>query len=126
MERDKTMLKETFLEGYIACALWIETDHLDESGGHPLENNYDDDDLAPETLAKMKKDCEEFQKQAGNLLKDIEDGLAGHDFWLTRNGHGSGYWDSDLGEIGDKLTELCEKFPGVNLYVGDNNLIYFL
>ena len=52
-----------------------------------------------------------------------------HDFWLTRNGHGAGFWDrtynNDVdGKKGDKLTKIAEKFGGSTLYVGDDGKIY--
>lgn len=37
----------------------------------------------------------------------------GQDFWLTRNGHGVGYWDSEAlkkNSLDKKLTEICRKF----------------
>ena len=50
----------------------------------------------------------------------------GHDFWLTRNGHGAGFWDGDYEkEIGIKLTELSQQFGECHAYVGDDNKIYF-
>ena len=36
--------------------------------------------------------------------------LAGHDFALTCNGQGTGFWDSGLGAIGDMLTEECKPY----------------
>ena len=29
-----------------------------------------------------------------------------HDYWLTRNGHGVGFWDRGLGPVGDRLIDL--------------------
>ena len=52
---------------------------------------------------------------------------AGIDFWLTRNGHGAGFWDRGLGEVGDQLTKKCDwqgKFGERNLYIGDDGKIY--
>jgi hypothetical protein len=55
-----------------------------------------------------------------------------HDFWLTRNGHGAGFWDGDykLSEfdliyenLGDRLTELAKNFGECNLYVSSQNTI---
>ena len=31
-----------------------------------------------------------------------------YDYWLTRNHHGSGFWDRSLGPVGDRLTELSD------------------
>jgi hypothetical protein len=49
---------------------------------------------------------------------------AGHDFWLTRVGHGAGFWDGDWPKNGDALTEICKKYKEIDLYVGDDGKIY--
>lgn len=36
----------------------------------------------------------------------------GHDYLLTRDGHGAGFWDCGLGELGDYLTEIAESNGG--------------
>ena len=49
---------------------------------------------------------------------------AAHDFILTRNGHGAGFWDGDWSEpIATKLTELCKKFGEIEIYLSDENLL---
>jgi hypothetical protein len=112
-----------FLQAYITAALWSSTDEATLEGGEFLDANYGFADLAPETLAKMKADCERFQAENTSDIDGKEE-QAGHDFWLTRNFHGSGYWDGDWPEAGDRLTAACEKYPEVTLYVGDDGLIY--
>jgi hypothetical protein len=78
----------------------------------------------PETLAKIEADCQAFQRDyehdiSGNVKR------AGHDFWLTRNHHGAGFWDGDWPEeSGDRLTAASHAFGNVDLYVGDDDLIY--
>ena len=49
--------------------------------------------------------------------------LAGHDFALTRNGHGTGFWDRGLGAIGDMLTDACKPYGAhhVTLEVDEND-----
>ena len=81
------------------------------------------DDLAPETLAKMKADCYKFRAENAKDIEGREE-QAGHDLWLTRNHHGAGYWDGDWPDAGERLTQACKKYPEVNLYVGDDGLIY--
>lgn len=49
---------------------------------------------------------------------------AGIDFWLTRNGHGAGFWDRDLGEIGDKLTAAAETYRELGVYLGDDEQVH--
>jgi hypothetical protein len=51
-------------------------------------------------------------------------GQTGHDFVLTRNGEGTGFWDRGLGEVGDRLTAQCEPYGGFHLYAGDNGALY--
>lgn len=118
---------ETFLAAYIECALWSSNDESDESGGEPLDANYSADDLAPEAYTQMRADCEAFLAKAFEIgLQGLEHDLecAGHDFWLTRNGHGAGFWDGDWGDQGDALTKLAETFRHVDLYIGDDNKIH--
>jgi len=44
---------------------------------------------------------------------------------LTRCGHGCGFWDGDWAdEVEGTLTEAAKRFGEVNLYVGDDGLIY--
>lgn len=49
---------------------------------------------------------------------------AGHDFALTRNGHGAGFWDGDWPVYGDLLTKASESFGEIDPYAGDDGLIY--
>lgn len=48
----------------------------------------------------------------------------GHNFWLTRNYHGAGFWDMELGEAGDKLTHISHRFSEWLLYAGDDGSIH--
>lgn len=106
-------------ESYIECAFFAEMDDEDV----PLSANYDLDDIDVETLEQMKKDCDLFEEMAGDKIQGNLS-HAGHDFWLTRNLHGVGFWDGDWKENGDELTELCEKFPKVDLYIGDDGKVH--
>lgn len=122
-----------FLTAYIEAALWSSNDESDEQGGEPLDKNYGFEDIDPETLAKMKADCEKFEADNAELITDENcltrldcDEQAGHDFWLTRNGHGVGFWEgsdwkSDAGEL---LTLAAKKFGECHLYVGDDGKIH--
>ena len=85
------------------------------------------DDLSPVALASILTDCAAFQSKAAALLQAAYDGesvdydatQAGRDFWFTRNGHGVGFWDRGLGQVGDDLSELCgwrTPFAEVNPY----------
>ena len=125
------MKHDTFTEAYIECALWSSTDQSDEQGGDPLDKNYDESDIATKTLATMVADCARFQQeQAADLAlakyeaqwTDAE--MAGHDFWLTRNGHGAGFWDRGLGKVGDRLSDASKAFGSFELYIGGDGKIH--
>ena len=112
---------ETFLAAYIECALWSST-HQDNDIA--LDSTHGPEGIARDTRNKMKSDCEKFLAAAAPYIGESEAESAGHDFWLTRNGHGCGFWDGDWGDRGDALTEICEKFGEVNLLVGDDGFIH--
>jgi hypothetical protein len=110
---------DKFIESYIETALLSSTDSSD----HPLDCNYDTEDISPECMARMVEDCKAFQETASDMIAGRE-WRAGHDFWLTRNGHGAGFWDGDWPEHGKKLTEISKAYGSVDLYVGDDDKIY--
>lgn len=116
------MHKETILKHYIICALWSSID----DDGEPLDSVYTVDDISAQTLKQMDIEVSDFIKDNESLLVESgqSDQQIGHDFWLTRNGHGAGFWDRGLGAIGDALTKASKSFGGSDLYVGDDGLIY--
>ena len=95
----------------------------------PFENGKDG--FHDSNSEKIEKSCCEFMRRAEELCPQIDwndpetVGHAAHDFWLTRNGHGAGFWDGDWpDEIGKQLTALSKEFGEQWLYVGDDGLIY--
>lgn len=122
---------QEFLEGYIVCALWSSTDNADPSGGEPLDKNYDEDDLTLDAARRMAIDCTLFcvANQADLTVASATrpwDHL-GHDLWLTRNGHGTGFWDrSEIPEaVRERLSEAARKLNECHLYVEDGTLRIF-
>lgn len=124
---------EKMLSAYIECALWSSTDESEESGGEPIDKNYSRDDLDESALARMRADVEKF---VAENHADIElwDGSyspeeqSGHDFWLTRNRHGAGFWESEWSDIktnpGERLTKSSHRFGECYLYIGDDGKVY--
>lgn len=115
---------DSMVAAYLECALWSSTDESDESGGRPLDESYDVDDIAAETHDKAREDCAAFVTENESDLADIDATQAGHDFWLTRCRHGAGFWDRGLGNIGDRLTESAHSFGECWPYVGDDGRIH--
>jgi hypothetical protein len=115
---------EEFLASYIETALWSSMDESNPEGGDPMDANYGSEDIHPDTLKEMEKDSRDFLQ---TNWRDIDGkfSLAGHDFWLTRNHHGAGFWDGDWPkEIGRRLTEASHPYGGFNLEIGDDNLVH--
>jgi hypothetical protein len=115
---------DDFTRGYIGAILFSTTDNSDESGGKPLDVNYSEYDISSSAMAQIKRDCKAFQKENRSLLSQayLEDGRydehkAGFDFWLTREGHGAGFWDRGFGAVGDALTKNSKTYGSFDLYV---------
>lgn len=125
-----------FFRSYVGTALWSSTG----DDGEPLDLNHDISDLAPETLESMLSDCAAFYDansesihcEGAPLSREFEGSIAareaamaGHDFWLTRCGHGAGFWDGDWPEPAATALDNASKAAGnVDLYIGDDGLIY--
>lgn len=122
---------ETFLANYVEAALWSTNDESTPQGGEPMDKNYDIEDIDEETLEKMREDCRKFiEANEADLLTwehpqySVEE-MGGHDFWLTRNHHGSGFWDGDWKKaVGERLTAASDAFGEMDLYVGDDGKIH--
>ncbi len=114
---------EKFLASYIETALWSSTGE----DGTPLDSaKYSDVEIAGETRDKMRADCQAFIDQSKSILDAYTSQYpVAHDFWLTRNGHGAGFWDGDYPkEIGKALTDLAHSFEECDLYIGDDGKLY--
>jgi hypothetical protein len=122
-----TVDREAFFVAYVECALFSSAD----GDGESFEmQNFDSDDIAPETAAAMRSDCNGFvDANAGDLaLCGLSAAQAGHDFWLTRNRHGTGYWDrggnDSEREALARLSGAARSEGSVDLYLGDGGKIY--
>jgi hypothetical protein len=137
---------DSIMGGYVDCALWSESIGEDFVAQWHAEREPDSDAPAPdvslesfgftaddvdsEAMDAMREDVEAFISDPAirNALRFWVDTFGetqvGHDFWLTRNGHGAGFWDrfSDgEGEAyGRALTEAAKPYGSTNLYVGDD------
>lgn len=123
----------TILESYLECALWSSVHHADEDDpGTPMDDLVDLDDVSDELRAQSLADILAMVESAEHLdgAEAWDDGQFGHDFWLTRNGHGTGFWDRYYGEndpraiAGDVLTQWADGYGEVDLYIGDDGKVY--
>jgi alkanesulfonate monooxygenase SsuD/methylene tetrahydromethanopterin reductase-like flavin-dependent oxidoreductase (luciferase family) len=117
---------EEFVDAYIEAMLWATNDESDDAGGEPLDANYDKYDLAPAALEAIVDDCRRFLDDPETVVAIANDWTrAGHDFFLTRHGHGSGFWDGDWPEESEKVLMARTRLFGETwACVGDDGMIY--
>jgi len=114
---------DAFTRAYLETALWATTDNADESGGEPLDKNYDIYSFTVKSLREAARECRDFRAYAAEhisaaLAAGADDEQMGHDFFLTRNRHGAGYWDGDYPQaIGTALTEAAHTFGTAEPYM---------
>ncbi len=114
---------------YLETALWSSYDYSgpDENDDRPFDEDYDYTDFSDEARTAAYADCKRFMECLENTILDDDDEAAdyadlweaadhlqgferiGHDFWLTRNGHGAGFWDGDYSIYGDRICEVLYK-----------------
>lgn len=131
---------DEFTRGYVECALWLLDPESTSGRFDDAEDAFPALDSA--TLTAMVSDCRDFRDLIAQLIEEnhadldgcdenpvtlIDDnqGQAGHDFYLTRNRHGAGFWDGDWPSVeGKLLTKWSHTFGTFALYVGDDGRIY--
>ena len=116
--------RRTFEGGYIDAMLWACTYLDDEEEADGWIDSIEAD--APELTAEMVADARQFRAipevDAAIAESGMSEAQAGHDFALTRNRHGAGYWDRGLpGNTGEVLTEAAEA-QGERSIIGESVL----
>lgn len=134
---------DAFADGYVEAMLWANT--VAESESSEVESALvvgETNLLTAETLESLREDCHEFLADVlssgtvGMVCGRVDwpyvgrratrwspASLAGHDFALTRNHHGAGFWDRGLGDVGDKLTDLAHAYGERTLYLTADHTI---
>lgn len=112
---------DTILTHYLIAAIF--------TAGDGELDAYDPTDFSQEARDSSKKEIEDFLAKAAERGIDTSmwsDELLGHDFSLTRNGHGAGFWDRfpETPEPGHVLTELCKEFGEVYVSESDGVLSF--
>ena len=123
--------------GYLAAAGWLVSwlDTIDASGEHATDFDYDGDHRdGPFTHEADEHARGAVDDMLGavdpDYLYDVREYLTlrgaesfGHDLWLTRNGHGAGYWDRGLGALGERLSSAARSLGEVSSYVTDDGQV---
>ena len=98
-----TAAQETFFRAYIEAVYFTDT------GGSEQPPHYAE--LSVHFLREAAQDCRKFYNVYSQVFGRHNIEQAGRDFWLTRNGHGTGFWDHPdiYGEsAAQELTRACE------------------
>ena len=126
-----------FIYGYKLTALWSTNDY-DKTDCEFLDESFSVDDFDNDARKAIESDCLKFitsnkddlETYSDSITYNIHESLsawevAGHDFWLTRNGHGAGFWDRlGLDEtIGKRLSDSSRAFGECNIYVNDQQTL---
>lgn len=138
---DESYLDEMIV-AYVEAAIWVglDWDHCDQfaeheekgctrecvENGNPaaLDELYSAEDLSKRARVDARVDCEAFVTAAGEDLSEWSAGQAGHDFYLTRNGHGTGFWDRGL-EAGGRLSDAAKVYGTSELSAGSDKKLYW-
>lgn len=112
---------------YLEAALWTGTD----DDGEPLDAVFDPIDVSGTSREQAYADLSSFMRENRALIDkthtlrpEYDAAAIGHDFFLTRNGHGAGFWDRGLGDIGDRLTAACKTYGTSDPYLGDDGKVH--
>ena len=126
-DADRFNRLDSFTRGYVEAMFFTE-----DTEGHLGSFA----DVSQTMLVEVVADCQRFQEENAKLLqrayarwtecgeKPYDAERAGNDFWYTRNHHGVGFWDRDLGKVGDELTTAAHAYIEKGLYCGDDDLLY--
>lgn len=130
---------EEFTRAYVTAMLWSTTDEEVHKGGAGpddcLDKRYNIGDVDSECLEKVMEECRQFMDDNAHKL-DACAGLgdyanpewsvmerAGHDFALTRNGHGAGFGDRNLGWVGNLLHDASKRY-GESYWYASGGFVY--
>ena len=111
---------ETFVEAYLeAAAFLVEDDWIGKVSSS---------DFTKQARARAEKDCAKFIRMAAIALAGSDMEQAGHDFWLTRNRHGVGFWDRPRfygPAFAEQLTMIAKSFGECGMFVSRRKKINF-
>lgn len=119
-ERRFAVELQRMFRSYVETALWASFDP--ETGENLTEFTFSD--IALSTRRAMLSDCRNFLRDHRELIGDNLE-QAGHDFFLTRNRHGVGFWDGDWpAETGSILTDASHVYGTFELWLcpGDEEI----
>lgn len=117
--------------GYIACLLWVGIGEDYDGQIHNIDDApsiFCVSNIADSAMCQIIADCESFAQHRALWDGKETDWTVGAQFYLTRNRHGSGFWDSPeiWEESTDELTALAHSFGEYEIYFDDGGMIHGL
>lgn len=100
------------LNAALECLAWSEVDYETE---RPIDSF--DADFSDDAREAIRAELTAFIEANAGDLEGMEAEQIGHDFILTRNHHGAGFWDRGLGEAGERLTEAAQAYGELHAWV---------
>lgn len=123
------------LKGYIEAALWTEEERLHDEkimviGKKIPFASFKYNDVDTDSVIDAYNDIKTFIKNAGDdaVQEAIDEkGLyqLGMDIWLTRNGHGSGFFDHFY-DNEEMLMSAAKSLNSKDIYFGDDGKLHFM
>lgn len=116
-----------FLNAFIVALFW--SSHMDDDDDAYTFDEKCKSDIASETMKRIEADCcQFFDDNRDDIAEHIVQ--AGHDYALTRNGHGVGFWDCDRRRIygeaaAGRLDKASKKAGECTIYIGDDGQVYW-
>lgn len=123
--------EEKILRKYLECVLFTDSPYYESSGDDSnfVYHNFDVDDFTAETIDAARQLVTDFIDMA--IDAGLEDELErwdrehgiGYDLWLTRNGHGTGFWDRETSVTATALTDFAHSFGSAYAYLTEDEQI---
>ena len=106
------------------CLAWttaIETESGDDAAGYldSVDNDWHDS-----ARAAMERIISDFISENSVDLHGLSYSDIGHNFVLSANRHGAGFWDMGLADRGDRLHDMAAAHDEFYAYIGDDDFIY--
>jgi len=103
----------------------------------PLNDHFDWEDFTAEAIQKAESELNDFFAwMESQCLTEVtacyaDDDTIAYDFWLTRNGHGAGFWDGDYHPdkrcnvgLGLKLSDGAKAFGEQHVWIDESGKLH--
>lgn len=116
---------DNFLRGYAEAILWADAYAYDEDGELETDESATYVYITPgkwwESIGIDLSDATDFYySQCATMGSvNVDYSQHGHDFALTRNGHGAGFWDRGYGEVGERLSDAARAYGEHHVITND-------